>query len=86
MRPCQRMADRARILELVQSRGARGCTDDEGEDLLGIFAQTYTPRRGELVSRGLVVPTARRRLTRQGCKAIVWVAAKHARTIEVAAP
>ncbi len=82
MRPCKRMADRARILALIQARGEYGCTDDEGEALLGILAQSYTPRRGELVAREMVKPTARTRLTRNGCKAIVWVAAKHARCIE----
>lgn len=66
--------DRARILRLICTSGALGMTDDEGQRELGIIAQTYTPRRGELVAAGLVVDSGKRRKTQRGRPAAVWVA------------
>lgn len=65
---------RQRILELIRARGPAGLTDDEGEAELGIIAQTYTPRRGELRRMGLIRDTGERRPTRSGRPAAVWVA------------
>ena len=69
---------RDRILRFVTSRGVHGATDDEGETTLGIMAQTYTPRRGELVRQGLLVDSRERRPTRSGRPATVWVTPEHA--------
>jgi hypothetical protein len=63
------------ILGYLCERGEVGATDDEGELALGIIAQSYTPRRGELVRAGLVVDSGERRPTRRGRGAIVWRAA-----------
>lgn len=63
-----------RVLDFIRSRGTYGATDDEGEVALAMLAQSYTPRRGRLADRGLVVATARRRPTRTGRTACVWMA------------
>lgn len=69
---------RARVLAFIVEQGAHGATDDEGEAVLGIKCQTYTPRRGELVALGLVVDSGRRRKTASGRPAAVWVTPNHA--------
>lgn len=68
---------RARVLAFIIGRGPHGATDDEGEAVLGIKCQTYTPRRGELVALGLVVDSGRRRNTASGRPAAVWVTPNH---------
>lgn len=70
---------RARVLALIVEQGPHGATDDEGETVLGIKCQTYTPLRFELVALGLVVDSGRRRNTASGRPAAVWVAATFAR-------
>lgn len=65
---------RDRILATIRESGPDGLTDDEGEAMLGIIAQTYTPRRGELVRAGLVRDSGERRPTSSGRPAAVWVA------------
>ena len=69
---------RARVLAFIVGQGPHGATDDEGEAVLGIKPQTYTPRRGELVALGLVVDSGRRRNTASGRPAAVWVTPNHA--------
>lgn len=69
---------RARVLAFIVEQGPHGATDDEGEAVLGIKPQTYTPRRGELVALGLVVDSGRRRNTASGRPAAVWVTLNHA--------
>tara|TARA_R110002111_G_scaffold240492_1_gene302150 strand:- start:160 stop:570 length:411 start_codon:yes stop_codon:yes gene_type:complete len=65
---------RERVFEAILSAGARGLTDEEGETITGIKTQSYTPRRGELVSGRLIRDTGERRKTQSGCTAAVWVA------------
>ena len=80
-------AQAAQILAHIQACGEHGCTDDEGETALGIIPQSYTPRRRWLAQRGDVVATDRRRPTRRGCPATVWVARELAPVrVEVPAP
>lgn len=67
---------RERILAAIVEAGAQGLTDDEGEALLTIKPQTYTPRRGELVRRHLVVDSGERRPTSSGRPAAVWIDAR----------
>ena len=55
-------------------RGESGATDEEMQSLLAIPPNTQRPRRRELQTKGLVVDSGNRRLTRSGRKAIVWVA------------
>ncbi|MFG0300674.1 MAG: hypothetical protein ACF8K1_13855 [Phycisphaerales bacterium JB047] len=65
---------RSRVYAAIQSAGAWGLTDEEGEALTGIKTQSYTPRRGELVQNGMIQDTGKRRRTASGCPAAVWVA------------
>jgi hypothetical protein len=51
----------------------RGCTDDELEVMTGLSHQTTSARRRTLVLKGLVQDSGRRRTTRSGRKATVWV-------------
>lgn len=69
---------RDRVLAFLASRGADGATDEEAETALRMRAQTYTPRRGELVKAGLVADTGRRRSTTSGRPAAVWIAMPNA--------
>lgn len=77
---------RARVLDYIASRGPDGAMDDEGEAALGMRAQAYTPRRGELVKLGEVIDSGRTRSTASGRAAIVWIAREHAERGEGAAP
>lgn len=65
--------------ELVQRKikdtGSNGLTDEEGATALGLNAQSYTPRRNEIVKKGLVVNSWLRRPTRSTRPAAVWVLA-----------
>lgn len=70
---------RAKVLDYIVERGNAGATDDEGEAVLGIKSQTYTPRRGELVKLGLVIDSGARRPTTSGRAAVVWVASASSR-------
>lgn len=67
--------DRARVLAYLVERGAYGATDDEMQNWLGMNPSTQRPRRVELWKAGLIVLDTRKRLTRAGRKASVWVAA-----------
>ncbi len=69
---------RERILAFIRDAGPEGVTDDEGESALDVIAQTYTPRRGELVKLKLIVDSGLRRNTRTGRPAAAWVAVEFA--------
>ena len=64
---------RAQVLAYIASRGDFGATDEEGEDATGLKPQTYTPRRWELVHAGSVRDSGKRRKTKSGSSAAVWV-------------
>lgn len=63
---------RRRILTMISDAPA-GMTDDEVEEATGWRHQTVSARRRELVLLGLLVDSGRRRLTRSGRGATVWV-------------
>lgn len=65
----------ARVLEAIRFSCSAGLTDDEVEQLLGLSHQTTSARRRALVIRGLVKDSGRRRKTRSGRNATVWIAA-----------
>lgn len=67
-----------RVFAFLASRGEDGATDEEAATVLRLKAQTFTPRRGELVKAGLVVDTGRRRSTTSGRPAAVWIVTAHA--------
>ena len=62
-------ADVLRALRLCQGYGA---TDQELQIVLSMSESTERPRRGELVTAGLVVDSGRTRTTISGRKATVW--------------
>ena len=64
---------RGEVLECIREAGLQGCTDDELEILLEMRHQTASARRRELALMGLVEDSGRRRRTRSGRKACVWV-------------
>lgn len=68
---------RERVFAFIRSRGPDGATDDEGEAELALKPQSYTPRRGELVTDGRVIDSGRKRPTASGCPAAVWIAVEH---------
>jgi DNA adenine methylase len=64
---------RARVLVEIRERAETGATCDEVEVYLGLKHQTASARIRELVLDNDIVDSARRRLTRSGHKAVVWV-------------
>jgi transcription initiation factor IIE alpha subunit len=66
---------RRRVYDFLVERGDNGATDEEVAWQLGLNPNTARPRRIELVAAKLVVDSGRRRKTRSGDKAAVWVVA-----------
>lgn len=65
------------VFDAIKDSGLNGLTDEEGAAATGLSAQSYTPRRNELVKLGLVVDSRRRRSTRSGRQAAVWMLSTH---------
>lgn len=66
---------RRKVYELLRAAGTDGLADHEIADLLPGYAWSSTrTRRKELQEAGLVVDSGRRRPTRSGRQAVVWVA------------
>jgi len=66
--------NRQRVFLVVQAR-VLGATDEEIQVATGINPNSQRPRRVELVDRGYIKDSGRRRKTRSGRSAIVWVLA-----------
>jgi hypothetical protein len=64
---------RRRVLEVVAQGGMLGRTCDEVEMLLDMPHQTASARVHELAKRGDIFDSGRKRKTRSGRAAIVWV-------------
>lgn len=64
---------RARVFQFILSRGLSGATLEEIHLTLGIPENTARPRRKELEAKGWVIDSGRRRTTRAGRDAIVWI-------------
>ena len=65
---------RAKVLAFLLAQGENGATDQEMQTALNLSSDTQAPRRWELSKKlGLVVDSGRRRKTRSGVNAIVWV-------------
>lgn len=60
------------VLHILHRRGSNGATDDELEVALQLSHQAVSARRRELVLKGLVRDSGRRRATRRGRQATVW--------------
>jgi len=59
-----------------EGRPTGGLTDEEIGRAAGLDGNSVRPRRKELESVGLIVPSGHKRPTRSGSKAIVWVVAE----------
>lgn len=62
-----------KVLDCLQ-RWPEGLTDEQLCDALGMNPSTCRPRRIELVSQKLVRDSERKRKTRSGRSAVIWVA------------
>ena len=62
------------VLAAVRRAGKSGKTDDELVCDIGMLSDTLRARRCELRDAGLVKDSGRRRKTRRGRQAAVWVA------------
>lgn len=65
---------RRAVYELIRDAGEHGATDEEISERLGLDSSTTRPRRWELERAAWVRDSGRRRRTRGGRDAIVWVA------------
>jgi hypothetical protein len=54
-------------------RDSGGCTDEAGQEALGLAPNTYRPRRRELELAGYVGESGRTALTHSGRSASIWV-------------
>jgi hypothetical protein len=70
----KRFSDCVRIYEFLKKRGKEGATDLEIQESLDIHGDTERPRRGELEKSGRIVKADRKRKTRSGRFAAVWIA------------
>ena len=68
----------ARILTYAEQRGPRGFTADQAAVEFDCSHNHTSPRIGELVRAGELIITGRRRPTRSGCLARVFVARQFA--------
>ena len=71
-------ATRSKIMDFATQRGTRGFCVDELVETWRCSANHVAPRVVELVRAGELISTGRRRPTRTGCSAQVYVAAKFA--------
>ena len=60
------------VLAFLRRQGELGATDEQIQSSLALNPSTVRPRRGELVSAGLVVDSGLTRPTASGRQAIVW--------------
>ena len=67
---------RGLVFGFIMGRGSYGATDQEVEDALELDGNTSRPRRWELGRKPFfaIVNSGKKRVTRGGCKAIVWEA------------
>lgn len=64
------------VLDCIRKSGEHGRTDDEVETITKLSHQCASARRRGLVLKDRVVDSGRRRVTRSGRKATVWVVVK----------
>lgn len=66
---------RFRVYQAIRDEGPHGATDEEMQWSLRMNPSTQRPRRGELVTAGMVRDSGRTRPTSSGRRATVWVVA-----------
>ena len=69
---------RQAVLDHIMSCGARGCTDEEGQEATGILGNTWRPRRLDLERMLLIGHSHVTRVTKSGRKATVWLDPRYA--------
>jgi predicted transcriptional regulator len=69
----------AKVLDFIRSRDHYGATADECLVQLGLTHQNGSARVSTLAQKGLIIRSYRKRITRSGRKAFVYVAAGFAR-------
>ena len=74
---------RARIYDLIKSARRKGRTDEELQIVLALDPRVQKAHRAALATGGAVFDSGRRRRTKAGGSAIVWIAARY---VEGAAP
>lgn len=74
---------RQEVFDAVRDTGMDGATCDEVEHDRGKSHQTCSARFSELKQAGLIVCNGRRRPTRSGCTARVYVASTPGRQLEL---
>ena len=62
----------AKVPELLRERGARGATDQQIQEKLGLSGHNARARRRKLVLQALVIDSGRRRKTPARRNAFVW--------------
>jgi hypothetical protein len=67
-------AIREQVYAFIAKAGSLGTTDEEIQERMALAPNTARPRRVELVTAGRVRDSGRRRNTRSGRQAVVWVA------------
>lgn len=65
----------AKVLDFIRRQGTWGATADEVQGALRLSHQNGSARVSTLAKKGLIVRTGRKRVTRSGRKAFVYVAA-----------
>jgi hypothetical protein len=70
---------RERVLRAIATRDDYGLTDEEGMRHLRMAANTYRPRRNELMNDGWIVDAGARRSTASGAAAVAWVLSRAGR-------
>jgi hypothetical protein len=64
---------RTKVLDSIRASGRAGRTCDEVEEMLAMSHQTASARVNELAKLALIVDSGRKRKTRSGRGATVWV-------------
>lgn len=65
---------RGEVFRYILGRGEQGATDEEIQEALEMAGNTERPRRRELEAEGRIFDCGKRRHTKTGRKAAVWVA------------
>jgi len=60
------------VYGFIHQSDSHGATDEEIQTGLRMNPSTQRPRRVELVERGLVIDSGKKRLTNSGRQAVVW--------------
>ena len=68
---------RQMVMVALEARGETGATDDELQEELHLDGSTQRPRRIDLMNHGMVRDSGRKRPTRKGRLATVWIHTQH---------